>query len=367
MRMLILGSKEYPFGVTDDKQASGGMEIYVQELARNLTKKNITPIIVTRKFKQSKTYEVEKGIELRRVPWIRGMWFRGPSFIFFSFLKSLSLKYDVILANGLMATTISFVLAKLRGKPLVCVPHGTVSTQDRYGKLVAKSTYFMEKMLYSKASLVVLSEEDKKKIKRLFNIDKVTIIPTGIDVSSFNPNKKPKSKLMIACVGRLTKVKGIDYLLPAIAKLKGNFKIVFTSSGSEEKLYKQMTAQLKIGDKVEFLGFVPSVKPIHENADIYTLPSLSEGLPVSLLEAMAAGCACVVTDIGLPVTDGKNALVVPPANSEKLAIALQRLIDNQTLRKELGKSARAFAEQFSWEKTASKYVELFNSITKQKA
>jgi glycosyltransferase involved in cell wall biosynthesis len=364
MKLLILGSKEYPFGVSDDKLPAGGMEAYVQELAKHLVEEKIYPIVITRQFEGLRTHEKKNGIKVHRVSWLSGFWLRGPSFNFFSFIKSLSLDFDIILTNGLPSTVFGYILSKIKNKPLVAVPHGTLHNQRRYGQVITKIAYFLEKYLYSGANLVLLSDEEAKRFKESFGITKANIIPTPVNMDKFKPAAKTKSKgkLKIVFSGRLAEVKGLDYLLKAIPLLKGNFELVILGAGSEEEKYKQLAKELRVENKVKFLGFITKVNEILANADIFVLPSLSEGLPLSLLEAMASGCACVVTNIGLPVKNNENALVVPAKNSEKLAEAINELIKNKNLRLKLGKSAINYVKQFSWENAAKQFKQLFESL-----
>ncbi len=88
-----------------------------------------------------------------------------------------------------------------------------------------------------------------------------------------------------------------------------------------------------------FAGQVGDVPKLLSQADVFVLPSLSEGLPIAMLEAMAAGVPCVVTDIGLPVEKGKTALVVPPGDFKSLASATNRLLRDEKLAKTLSENA----------------------------
>jgi len=353
MKVLILGSKEYPFGKSDDKLPSGGMESYVQDLAKHLIKLKIQPIIVTRKFENLKSHEIISDAEVHRVNWMRGFLFRGPSFNLFSFFKALNLDYDVILTNGIMATLFGCLLRSLKNKPIVAIPHGFAHTQKKYGPL-AKILHLLEKNIYAKVKVIALSPNEAKKLKEL-GLKDVVIIPTPVDASRFNPNKASK-QVTICFVGRLAQVKGVEYFLKAIPKLQRNPKILIAGSGADEGYYHKIAPK-----NADFLGFIEPTE-VFNKSNIFVLPSLSEGLPISLLEAMAAGCACVVTDIGLPVKNKENALVVPPANSEKLAEAINLLIKNKKLREKLGAAARKYVKQFSWDKAALQFKELFLSL-----
>jgi len=362
IRVLILGSKEYPFGISNDKLPSGGMEVYVQELAKHLVDYNVHPIIITRQFEGLRSHEKKNGIKVHRVRWLRGFWFRGISFNFFSFIKSLSLNFDIILTNGLPSAFFGQILSKIKGKPLVAIPHGTAHSQTKYGRFVTKIAYLLENVLYSRSNLVLLSQEDVKKFKKAFSIKNFTIIPTPVNIVKFKPTHKTTKGTCITFVGRLADVKGINYLLNAVPLLNGKFNVNIVGSGSDEAKLKALAKELNIESEVEFTGLRLDIDKILSATDIFVLPSLSEGLPLSLLEAMASGCACVVTDIGLPVKNKENALVVPAKDSQKLAEALNELIHNKALRDKLGKNARKYVEQFSWNNAAGEFKKLFESL-----
>ncbi len=124
-----------------------------------------------------------------------------------------------------------------------------------------------------------------------------------------------------------------------------------------------MAKELNIEGKIIFTGWRKDIPSILKASDIFVLPSLSEGLPIALLEAMAAGCACVVTDIGLPVTNGENAIVVPPRNVESLSSAIETLLRDDKLRERLSKNAMSEVKKYSWEKAVEEYMEIFKKLT----
>jgi glycosyltransferase involved in cell wall biosynthesis len=120
-------------------------------------------------------------------------------------------------------------------------------------------------------------------------------------------------------------------------------------------------------EMLRFLGFRRDVSEILIATDIFVLPSLSEGISISLLEAKAAGCACVVTDIGLPVVNEKTALVVKPKDSDALSTALERLLNNKELRKKLGENARKNTfENYDWDSIIKEYQKIFSTFMSNK-
>jgi len=372
MRILILGSKEYPVGTSDDEIVSGGMEIYTQGLVKHLKNKVEEIILITRKFKNTKSFERTENITICRVPWIKGFYFRNASFNFFSFFKAFSLNFDVILAQGAISTFFGILISKIKKKPIISRPAGVAYVQPQYNSFVKNALLFLERKAYSNCDFVVfLSDGEKEQFEKKLRFlpKKSAIAPTGIDTGKFENLDREKlkeglgleNKTVITFVGRLIEVKGVEYLIEACAELKEDFYLLIVGDGPlREKLAK--TAE-RLGKKAVFLGWRRDVPGILAASDIFVLPSISEGLPVALLEAMAGGKACVATDIGLPIKHEKTGLIVPPKDSRALAAAIERLISDRELRERLGKNARkVIKEEYSWEKAVEKYMEIFNSF-----
>lgn len=375
MRALIIGSKEYPLGTNkgEDPVSSGGMEYYVGQFVNEITKnKDIKIKIITRKFEDSKKFERSNHLEIYRVPWIKGVWFRGPSFNFFSFIKTLFLKFDIILANGPMSTFFGNILAKIKRKPIIAIPHGLAYSQPQYGIFKGLLKY-LEKKIYSKSDYVIaFSDQDKNKLKEFSHENNLRIIPSAIDPRLFHNVKKNKilkefkisnKTKIISFIGRLNKVKAVDSLLKAVSKIKDeSFKVLIVGNGPEEENLKQLSTDLDLSDKVIFTDYRKDIPEILAATDIFVLTSLSEGMPIVLLEAMASNCACVVTDIGLPVKHNKTALIVPVKDPNTLAKKISLLIKNDKLRNKLKKNALDYSKEFTWKKCIKKYVDLLKKI-----
>jgi len=378
IRILVLGSKEYPLGTNkgDDPLPSGGIEVYINRLIKELNKEGITIKVITRKFKGAKEHEEIGSAEVHRVSWIRGFYFRNVSFNFFSFLKSLWLGFDIIYANDVFATFIGVFLSKIKRKPLLSLVHGTAFDQPQYNVILRGALKELERFTYSHADCIVfLSEKVKENFKQKhgFLPESWKVIPIGVDPEVFERASSYKIKdefklekgiPVITFIGRLIRVKGAEYLIEAAAKIKASkFLVLIVGSGLEEEKLKRRVYELNLKDKIIFSGFREDIPDILAATDIYVLPSVSEGLSISLLEAKASGRACIVTDIGLPVKNGETALVVPPANSEALANAIEKLIGDKEVRDKLGKNAKEeVLKKYSWERAAEEYVETFEEL-----
>jgi len=219
-----------------------------------------------------------------------------------------------------------------------------------------------ETFVFSHAHCIIFgSNAEKNRFKYLFGFlpENWKIIPTGIKV--INHNNSQSDRIQITYVGRLVKVKGVEYLIKAAIGLKHNFRLLVVGDGPE----LQSLVELAAGDsRIMFMGFRSNVQDILAQTDIFVLPSLSEGVPLALLEAMASGCACIVTNIGLPIYHGRDGLVVEPKNSSELALAIENLIDNVELRKTLQNGALQYIkENHSLDRMAEIYADQFRRIS----
>lgn len=151
-------------------------------------------------------------------------------------------------------------------------------------------------------------------------------------------------------VGWLDREKGIAELLEACASLaqQHRFTLYLAGEGNMSQAAREFVAAHHLTDVVHFCGWVqqPDLREHYQNADIFVLPSWSEGLPVSLIEAMAAALAVVITPVGNvrdAVEDGTSALLVPPRDPVALRDALARVLTDATLRRSLGSAAHEVA------------------------
>ncbi|MHB8835315.1 MAG: glycosyltransferase [Candidatus Methylomirabilia bacterium] len=188
------------------------------------------------------------------------------------------------------------------------------------------------------------------------------VIPNGIDLAEADAGLATgreaarkglgifPTDLAVACVGRLHEEKGVAYLVGAFRELlqaHPTARLLLAGDGPARRSLETMVEALRLTPFVRFLGAVASPWPLLAASDIFALPSLVEGMPNALLEALAAGLPAVATAVGaVPemVVDGREALVVPPGDTGALARALAELAARPALRRELGALARQRVE-----------------------
>jgi len=219
-------------------------------------------------------------------------------------------------------------------------------------------------------------ESDLKKLG-IFNKE-ITTIHNGVDINIFKPNLKnnireelsiPEENIIILYVGRLSRVKGIEYLIESFKRVNSKYKnltLLIVGDGELRTVCKRMCRGY---NNIIFTGTRTDINKVMSSADIFVLPSLSEGCPNAVLEASASGLSVIATKVGaVPelVENNKTGFVVTPKNVEELREKIQILIDDDELRKEMGRKARKYMEKnFSWKKTANKLDRFYKNV-KQK-
>lgn len=185
--------------------------------------------------------------------------------------------------------------------------------------------------------------------------EKIRVIPYGVDAQRFAPGVRSagRKSFRVLFVGQIGERKGISYLLKAYDSFKkpdtelllvGDFV-----TGSD--VYKPFAGLFRHSQNLP-QGHLP---PIFGSADVFVLPTLVEGMPLVVLEAMASGLPVIVTPHGPAdvVRDGVDGYIVPCADSEAIAERLERLYRDPELRVEMGRNARLSAERWSWSRYAS--------------
>ncbi|MCA1619133.1 MAG: glycosyltransferase [Acidobacteria bacterium] len=181
---------------------------------------------------------------------------------------------------------------------------------------------------------------------------------------------------VILSVGRLSREKGHADLLRALSHLAEidpalKFKAVVVGDGPERAGLEAEAASLGLKERVVFAGHADDVRPFYAAADVSALPSHSEGSPLALLEAMAAGLPVVATAVGgVPevAADGETALLVPARDPRAFAAALSRVLSDDALARTLAANASArVASDFSPEARARSLVEFYSGLVPEKA
>lgn len=214
----------------------------------------------------------------------------------------------------------------------------------------------------------------------------IEMIPNGVDVDFFSQRgerslppealktffEREKATVRFLSVGRLTAQKAIDQLLIAFAEARQTattpIQLWIVGDGPQRKLLEKMIVDLNLDDSVFLMGWRDrdTLRTFYSTADCFVLPSIDEGMPNALLEAMAASLPIVATDVSGSselVADGINGFLVPPTSPQALAGALVAIAADEALRGRLGRASGERVLGYNWREVASGYLRLSQTPT----
>jgi glycosyltransferase involved in cell wall biosynthesis len=264
-------------------------------------------------------------------------------------------RIDIVHVHGTRANTNVMWAARRLGLPLIYTIHGW-SFHDGLNPLIKKARIAAEKYITRKAQVNICVSDSNREtgIKTFGRFDSV-VIKNGVNPVKFNPGAEypdvkaaygiPADQLVIGYIARMTLQKDPVGMLEGFSLALQQFpdmKLLMIGEGELKEAALEAARRLNITDHVIFDNFRQDVPAVLNGVDIYCLPSLWEGFPIGVLEAMAMGKAVIASDVDgtrEAVTDGDNGLLVPAKNSETLAAAIVKLAKDKTLRGQLQQRA----------------------------
>lgn len=209
----------------------------------------------------------------------------------------------------------------------------------------------------------------------------IYVVPNGVDIQNFQPTTNNQQReeqrkelgyktddKVIITTSRLVVKNGVGDLLEAMRYLPENVKLLVIGSGPLERALKLQTTNYKLQTRVQFLGYIPhdELPAYLHTSDVFVRPSLSEGLGISFLEAMAAGLPVVATPVGgIPdfLTDRETGLFCEPHNPKSIAEQVTLLLSDTALRNKVIANASALVrEDYDWDFIAERMGEVFDRL-----
>jgi len=387
----------------------GAHQIVIFNISKQLARMGHEVVILDRKYsKDDLPIEYIEDLQIVRLDAVQ-IHFRKPrGFISFalnelnivlftlkisSYLRRNRYNIDIINIHLTLIGAILVILnGGLRNKMVyMCVigqwtlPESRLTTLERVHLFI--DSFLMRRV----AKVIALNDSAKDTFTQKVKIktDNIAVVPVGVDTNFFNDDIAVEDavkryglegKMIILFVGRLAKIKGVDYLIKAAGTIVNEFgykDMLFVLVGPHEfdatekpigmKNILSLIGQLQVEKYVMLTGSIPSedVRMLYTACDIFVLPSLAEGDPLVILEAMASGKPVIATKVGgIPqkVRDGWNGFLLDPADQQQLAQKIKYLIDNPEERQRMGTNSRRFAEEeFDWRKVAEKLLQVYES------
>ncbi len=305
-----------------------------------------------------------------------------PFFIFSSILKSIKelRNCDIIHCQWALSVIPGIFVKFFFRKPLI------LTTRGAEIDLALKNPFFKLIIIYVLRYCDFITPNNESHVgiieKLGISKDKIMPVPNGVNLNRFKPRDKnrfrekfglPKDKIIVLFVGWLIERKGVNYLLEAAAKInkeRSNVLFLIIGNGILEDNLKELARKLRLNN-VNFLGAKDSAEiPFWMNtADIFVLPSLSEGRPNVVAEAASSGLPVIATRVnGTPelIEDCKTGFLISIRDSDSIYEKIKILSEDQQLREKFGKDAREFVLKnvYTWEKCASNYIDIYKRFIK---
>lgn len=344
---------------------AGGAEVYFQEIFKRIATAGHSVTLLCVKFPGANESEVIDNIEVRRIGGANTF-----NFAVYRQLKDIveQENYDIVIDD---LNKIPFFSPWHIKKPvLVMMMHlfrGSIFKEVffPFGAYVYLSESFIP-LCYKNQLFVALSESSKKDLLK-FGIDgqRIVVVPPGTDTVKFRPDFSKKGEKLIIHVGRLKKYKSADHLIMAAKLLtakRKDFKVMILGDGDDLPRLKELNSKFGLEQIVQLTGFVPEIQKIevYQKAAILVENSVKEGWGLIVMEANACGTPVVSSRVpGLvdSVIENKTGFFYEYGNIEELAQKIERLLDDEALRTEMGKNGIEWANQLTWDKTADKMMD----------
>jgi glycosyltransferase involved in cell wall biosynthesis len=333
----------------------GGQENYVKVISNKLAEKGYQIDILTSNIGTKQKEAINHN---HRVFYLASIEIAHTPIIFSLFTKLLTCSKPSFIhlhVAQAFSPEIVYLVSKLRNIPYIAHIHSDVEPTGIYGFLLEPyKRIFLKHVLLNSVKIICLSNSQKNIIAKKYGIphEKIVSLRNGVDDIYFSKRTiTKKTTPTILFVGRLGVLKNIPKLVKAVNLMKTPVKLRIVGEGEDRITIEETINSLKLSN-VTLVGkrVGPQLIEEYKNADVLVLPSDREGgAPLVILEALATGLPVVVSEIyGIREFFGDSVIPVKNPTSENFAIALDNLLTNIALQRELSKKGEEIVKDFRW-------------------
>jgi glycosyltransferase involved in cell wall biosynthesis len=347
---------------------SGGAEVHLHEIFKRLECDFNISLLCTH-FKNAYRCEEIDGIKIHRVGSRNTFNFHVPST--YRKLREMD-RYDLVIED---LNKIPFFGGRfIRERRIALIHHlfgKTIYTETN--PIAATYVYYSEKLIskhYKKIPIIAVSESSKNEIVKMgIPEENVKVVYNGVDPKSYQSSAELTKRPTIICLARMKKYKRIDILLDSIPKILKeipDLEVVLVGDGDDLPRLKEITRKNKIEKSIRFTNFVPA----EEKADLLASSwiavntSPKEGWGLTSIEAQSSGTPSIVPDSpGLreTVEDGVSGYIYPFGDIKNLSEIIKKILSDKKLVMEMGKNAKKWAANFSWDESSKKMKKIILS------
>jgi D-inositol-3-phosphate glycosyltransferase len=377
---------------------SGGLNVYVRELSREMVKRGHTIDIFTRRT-DADTPEITVIDPKTRVIQVKA----GPMDAdkatqrryletfrqgVMGFTERDRRVYDLVHSHYWMSGWVGQTLAECWEAPHVVMFHTLARAKNSHYLAEREPNYRIaaERVVARGADrIIAASDSESETLVDQYRVrpGRVAVVPCGVDTVRFRPMNRERAKLALGLdpslpvllfVGRIESLKGIDVLIRAAAEIESGYQLLVVGGDDRDaarmSALDELVVQTGISGAVRFLEAAPhdDLPGVFNAADICVVPSYYESFGLVALEAMACGVPVIASRVGglkETITDGQSGYLVPWRCPEPFAERLDLLLTNESLRKSMGLRARETAEEYAWPIVAGQVEEIYHELVSE--
>ncbi|MCL6520201.1 MAG: glycosyltransferase family 4 protein [Armatimonadetes bacterium] len=362
MKIAMLGTKGIP-------ATWGGIEHHVEEISTRMVNLGHEVTVYCRPYYTTTNEQYYKGVRLKKLPTIATKNLDAITHTFMATMHLLLEDYDIVHYHAIGPSTLS-AFPRLVGKRTVVTVHGLDWQREKWG---SKAKLFLKFGEYASVvfphATIVVSKYLKKYLEYKYG-KTVNYIPSAVTDPIIRPPNKIRGyglgeRDYILFVARLVPEKGCHFLLEAHKRLGAKLKLVVAGGSSHSDDYVESLHRMA-GDNVIFTGYVygETLQELYSNAYCYVHPSTIEGLPVTLLEAVAYGNCVIASNIPANkevVQD--SGIIFESENVESLCEALDKIVKDSELARNLGEKAKALGvKEYNYDSVTQKTLALYQEV-----
>ncbi len=360
----------------------GGMERITHEQVLRLQQRGFEMHVITRRHRGLPAFERMDGVAVHRMPIFGPKVTASLSYTFSALPVLRRLQPDILHAHELLSAATTAALARrLWGWPLVLTPHrgGSIGDVQRLHQKFLGARRMRALAALGNRFICISGEIEAELAEKGVPAARRVAIPNGVDVERFTP-RSPQERaalrrrlnlpegLLVVFSGRLAQEKRVHYLVedwPLVRRAHPQASLLILGEGDQRPRLESAA-----GEGVHLLGHVQDVAAYLAASDLFVLPSIAEGISGAMLEAMSSGLPVLVTAVGAApevITHGVDGWLIPPDDRRALREALEHLLGDAALRRQLGQAARRRVETaYSLESAVERLAAVYREVADER-
>lgn len=400
-RVAVLSFHTSPIAPLGGRE-TGGMNVYVREVSRQLARSGVAVDVFTRHSSpdEPQVRDLDPGVRLVQIDAGPAARIEKEAMIPFTaafaagveaFRAAEGREYDLIHSHYWLSAEAGDRLAEDWNVPHIAMFHTLAEVKLRARASESEPPERLEaerRIVHHLDRIVAATDHERALLRDIYRVhpEWVRVVPLGVDLDHFRPLDRvaararvgfaPHERVILA-VGRLEPLKGLDILIRAVAAMQDRHDVVIAIIGGDDRAEPErarlqaVAEECGVTEHVRFLGSRPhdDLPDYYNAADVVAIPSFYESFGLVAVEAMACGTPVVASRVGglaSTVIDGCTGYLVPWRSPERFAEPLERLLRDEFLRCQLGAAAARHMQSYSWDAVATQVADVYAELVEER-